>query len=291
MCLVIWLIFSWVTGFCIVCLMILGFSTLDCVDDVLSMRVRNLLRLFLCLTDRVQRSVLRNAVAPCSERTLETSTSSSTTCGTGALMTCSSVCCCVLFWDTVFGNFTNCSTISGTGTSRTRSLVPCKIRSRLGILGPPRTCSTTCGNWTSTTCSQIFSEIRSRGARHGVSQPCSATMLRNIRVRASQRARGCAHFQARLEPTRMRWEDDQVRMTSLMTSEDTRALETGSVHGGGYVHKSQHSIFLHKPIPARHILSAIFHTEMASQAHLYPHLSGHIARSSMEINPCLFFMF
>ena len=61
-------------------------------------------------------------------------------------------------------------------------------------------------------------------------------MQRNIRVRASQRARGCAHFQARLEPTRMRWEVDQVSMTSLETSEDTRALKTGSVHGGGYVH-------------------------------------------------------
>ena len=33
----------------------------------------------------------------------------------------------------------------------------------------------------------------------------------------------------------MRWEDDEVRMTSLKTSEDTRALETRSVHGGGYV--------------------------------------------------------
>ena len=30
----------------------------------------------------------------------------------------------------------------------------------------------------------------------------------------------------------MRWEDDEVRMTSLKTSEDTRALETRSVHGG-----------------------------------------------------------
>ena len=33
----------------------------------------------------------------------------------------------------------------------------------------------------------------------------------------------------------MRWEDDEVRMTSLETREDTRALKTRSVHGGGYV--------------------------------------------------------
>ena len=46
-------------------------------------------------------------------------------------------------------------------------------------------------------------------------------------ARASQRAHGCAHFQGRLEATRTRWEDDQVRMTSLETSEDTRAMKTG----------------------------------------------------------------
>ena len=35
--------------------------------------------------------------------------------------------------------------------------------------------------------------------------------------------------------SRMRWEDDQVRMTSLETSEDTRALKTRCVHGSGCV--------------------------------------------------------
>ena len=41
----------------------------------------------------------------------------------------------------------------------------------------------------------------------------------------------------------MRWEDDEVRMTSLETSEDTRALKTRSVHGGGYVPQERRLIW------------------------------------------------
>ena len=52
------------------------------------------------------------------EKTSETFTSSSTTCGTGMSAIPSTVRCLILSWETVFGTSTNCVTISGTGTSR-----------------------------------------------------------------------------------------------------------------------------------------------------------------------------
>ena len=64
--------------------------------------------------------------------------------------------------------------------------------------------------------------------------PCQ-DQFKRVHTCALWSVRLACSFTARLEPTRMRWEDDEVRMTSLKTSEDTRALETRSVHGGGYV--------------------------------------------------------
>ena len=114
-------------GFCIVCLMILDFSTLTALKTY-----RACVFATCCVVSWISLTSI-SSIFPASEigkgfddlssetllyRVLRVNLgdlekSSSTTCGTGALITCSSVCCCVLFWETVFGNVTNCSTISG----------------------------------------------------------------------------------------------------------------------------------------------------------------------------------
>ena len=75
--------------------------------------------------------------------------------------TCSTVCCRILSWGTIFGTSNNCVTISGTGTSGICSTARCKVRSWLEFLGTSKTCSTTNRIRTSTTCSQVLSGIRS----------------------------------------------------------------------------------------------------------------------------------
>ena len=106
------------------------FLHFDCVDDVLNVRVHTLLRLSLRLNDRClkdlpneknsrrPKGLLRGTVLnPVLGGSLEELCGSPTSCGTRMSTVCSTVRSWIPSSDTVFGNFTNCSTISGTGTS------------------------------------------------------------------------------------------------------------------------------------------------------------------------------